>query len=103
MIENNVFSNFNVGTAIFSGLSNAAFTLLTMGSMNLWMANSYRPALLGKTFASRFVEFMSFDFGITVGSTYFGMIWGIANSARLLIQGAIDKEINEKRIIPMLR
>ena len=45
--------------------------MVTMGSMNLWMSDSFNPGLVVKTFGSRFVEFMSFDGANTVASTYF--------------------------------
>ncbi|MBQ8206895.1 MAG: hypothetical protein IJZ77_05470 [Bacilli bacterium] len=50
-----------LGDAFFAGFTNSIVCMATMGSMNLWMSDSFSPALTGKNFGSRFVEFMSFD------------------------------------------
>ena len=62
----------------------------TMGSMNLYMSDSFNPALLGKTFGSRFVEFMSFDAANTLASVIFGITYGSIDGAVSLAKYAIE-------------
>ena len=63
--------------------------------MNLWMSDSFNPALAGKTFGSRFVEFMSFNGANTVSSTLFGTMYGLFEGAASLTKYLIEQEISK--------
>ena len=67
--------------------------MATMGSMNLSMSDSFSPALLGKTFGSRFVEFMSFDCANTIYSAYFSITYGLFDSLASLTKYAIESKM----------
>ena len=81
--------------AFFAGFTNSLVCMATMGSMNLWMSDSFNPALAGKTFGSRFVEFMSFDCANTVSSTFFGIMYGLFDGAASLTKYLIKHEISK--------
>ncbi len=81
--------NINVGDVIFAGVVNSLICVVTMGSMNLYMSDSFNPALLGKTFGSRFVEFMSFDAANTIASVIFGITYGSVDGVASLTKYAI--------------
>ena len=87
--------NINLGDALFAGVTNSLVCMATMGSMNLWMSDSFNPALSGKTFGSRFVEFMSFDIANTLASTYFGITFGGFDLAASLTKYLIEKAFNK--------
>ena len=80
----------NVGDVIFAGVVNSLVCVATMGSMILYMSDSFNPALLGKTFGSRFVEFMSFDAANTIASVIFGITYGSIDGAVSLAKYAIE-------------
>ena len=82
--------SINVGDMIFSGMVNSLVCVATMGGMNLNMSDSFNPALLGKTFGSRFVEFMSFDADNTIASVIFGITYGLIDGAVSLAKYAIE-------------
>lgn len=82
--------NINVGDVIFAGVVNSLVCVATMGGMNLYMSDSFNPALLGKTFGSRFVEFMSFDGANTLASVIFGVMYGLIDGAASLTKYAIE-------------
>ena len=84
-----------LGDAFFAGFTNSIVCMATMGSMNLWMSDSFSPALTGKTFGSRFVEYMSFDGANTVASTYFGIMYGLFDGAASLTKYLIEQEISK--------
>lgn len=73
-----------------SGVINSLVCVATLGSMNLYMSDSFNPALLGKTFRSRFVEFMSFDAANTIASTGFGIMYGLLDGAASLTKYVIE-------------
>jgi len=81
--------------AIFAGFINSLISLATMGCMILWMSDSFSSALSGKTFVSRFVEFMSFDIANTLASTYFGITFGGFDLAASLTKYLIEKAFNK--------
>lgn len=70
-------SSYKLGDAIWAGTVNAVVTWATRGSLDLWMSDSFTPALLANTFASRFVEFMSWDIAVVTASTIFGVYFGM--------------------------
>ena len=59
------------------------------------MSDSFNPALAGKTFASRFVEFMSFNGANTVSSTLFSIMYGLFDGAASLTKYLIEQEISK--------
>ena len=87
--------SIKLGDAFFAGFTNSLVCMATMRSMNLWMSDSFGPALTGKTFGSRFVEFMSFDGANTVASTYFGILYGLFDDAASLTKYLIEQEISK--------
>ena len=56
-----------------------------------------QPVLQGKTFISRFVEFMSFDLANTVASTYFSVMYGILDGVVSVIKYVIEEAIVKTR------
>lgn len=80
----------NIGDAVFSGVTNSLVCVATMVGMNSCMSDSFSPALLGKTFGSRFVEFMSFDCANTMYSAYFGIMFGLFDSVASLTKYGIE-------------
>ena len=89
--------NIDLGDALFAGVTNSLVCLATMGSMNLWMSDSFNPALSGKTFGSRFVEFMSFDGANTAASIYFGVMYGLFDGTMSLAKSLIEQSNNKTR------
>ena len=89
--------NINIGDALFAGVTNSLVCMATMGSMNLWMSDSFNPALSGKTFGSRFVEFMSFDGANTAASIYFGVMYGMFDGTMSLAKSLIEQSNNKTR------
>ena len=89
--------NINLGDALFAGVTNSLVCMATMGSMNLWMSDSFNPALSGKTFGSRFVEFMSFDGANTAASIYFGVMYGMFDGTMSLAKSLIEQSNNKTR------
>ena len=87
--------SIKLGDALFAGFTNSLVCMATMGSMNLWMSDSFNPALAGKTFGSRFVEFMSFDGANIVSSTFFGIMYGLLDGAASLTKYLIKQEISK--------
>ena len=69
--------------------------MATMVGMNSCMSDSFSPALSGKTFGSRFVEFMSFDCANTMYSAYFGITYGLFDGAISLIKYLVELEISK--------
>ena len=59
--------------------------------MNLWISDSFTPILSGKTFISRFIEFMSFDSASTIDSAYFGIMYGLVDGVASLTKHLIEK------------
>ena len=85
----------NIGDAIFSGITNSLVCIATMVGMNSSMSDSFSPALSGKTFGSRFVEFMSFDGANTMYSAYFGIMYGLFDGAFSLIKYLLELEMSK--------
>ena len=85
-----------LGDAFFAGFTNSLVCMATMGSMNLWMSDSFNPALAGKTFGSRFVEFMSFNGANTVSSTLFSIMYGLFDGTASLTKYLIEQEISKQ-------
>ena len=83
------------GDAVFSGVTNTLVCMATMVGMNSCMSDSFSPALSGKTFGSRFVEFMSFDCANTMYSAYFGITYGLFDGAISLIKYLVELEISK--------
>lgn len=42
--------NISFGDAVFAGVTNSLVCMATMGSMNMWMSDSFNTTLAGKTF-----------------------------------------------------
>ena len=89
--------SIKLGDAFFAGFTNSLVCMTTMGSMNLWMSDSFNPALTGKTFGSRFVEFMSFDGANTAASIYFGVMYGMFDGTMSLAKSLIEQSNNKNR------
>ena len=85
----------NFGDAVFAGVTNSLVCIMTMVGMNSAMSDSFSPALSGKTFKSRFIEFMSFDYANTMYSTYFGIMYGLFDGAVTLAKYLVELEISK--------
>ena len=85
----------DIGDVVFSGITSSLACMATMVGMNSSMSDSFSPALSGKTFRSRFVEFMSFDCANTMYSAYFGITYGLFDSALSLSKYLIELEISK--------
>ena len=62
-----------------------------------WLSDSFNPALSGKTFGSRFVEFISFDGANTAASIYFGVMYVLFDGTMSLAKSLIEQSNNKTR------